>query len=105
MFFQKLDSYDGSELKILTKFLNIYFSVVKKEPELKQEPKSTPVSPEKPKVVVQQVGRSAETEEEPQRANMANGQQPPQTPKDQNQSASNKFIITPDYIQQSKIFF
>lgn len=77
---------------------------MKQEPDLISESKSAPVSPEKPKVVVQQVGRSAETEEEPQRANMANGQQPQQPTRDQNQSASNKFIITPDYIQQSKIF-
>ncbi|XP_033215194.1 nucleosome-remodeling factor subunit NURF301 isoform X2 [Belonocnema kinseyi] len=75
--------------------------VVKKEPDLVSESKSAPVSPEKPKVVVQQVGRNAETEEEPHRTNMANGQQPPQNPRDQNQSGSNKFIITPDYIQQT----
>ena len=75
---------------------------MKKEPEIKVEKSSPPSSPEKPKVVVQQVGKST-TEEEPQRTNVANGQQPLQTPKAQNPSASDDFVLTPDYIQQSKI--
>ena len=59
-------------------------------------------SPKKAKVVVQQVQRETTSEEESKRANVANGQQPSQTPKEPNQSTANKFVLTPDYIQQSK---
>lgn len=55
------------------------------------------------KVVVQQVNRdlsTSETTEETQRTNVVNGQQPTQSTSEQNQS--NKFVLTPDYIQQSK---
>ncbi|XP_076233089.1 nucleosome-remodeling factor subunit NURF301 E(bx) isoform X2 [Calliopsis andreniformis] len=64
-------------------------------------PTSTPSSPEKPKVVVQQVGQpNVPTEEETQKTNVANGQQPLQSLKEGTESA-NKFILTPDYIQQT----
>ncbi|XP_011164539.2 nucleosome-remodeling factor subunit NURF301 isoform X2 [Solenopsis invicta] len=64
---------------------------------------TTPVkSIEKPKVVVQQVGRVGNaTEEDVQKTNIANGQQPSQSAKEGNDSSSNKFILTPDYIQQT----
>ncbi|XP_051172895.1 nucleosome-remodeling factor subunit NURF301-like isoform X2 [Leptopilina boulardi] len=75
--------------------------VIKKETEIKAEVTSTPATPEKPKVVVQQVGRNAETEDGPQKIQMANGQQPLQTLKKEPGQASNKFVITPDYIQQT----
>lgn len=63
----------------------------------------TPKSTDKPKVVVQQVGRVANTtEDDAQKANVANGQQPSsQSLKEGSDSSSNKFILTPDYIQQS----
>ncbi|XP_076674855.1 nucleosome-remodeling factor subunit NURF301 E(bx) isoform X2 [Andrena cerasifolii] len=64
-------------------------------------PPTTPSFPEKPKVVVQQVGQpSVPSEEEPQKTNVANGQQPLQSLKE-NESSANKFILTPDYIQQT----
>lgn len=67
-------------------------------PELPQA--SVPSSPEKPKVVVQQVGRANNiVTEESQKVNVVNGQQPSQSVKDD--SSTNKFILTPDYIQQS----
>ena len=63
---------------------------------------TTSSSPEKPKVVVQQVAQpSVTTEEESQKTNVANGQQPLQSLKEGNDSSANKFILTPDYIQQS----
>ncbi|XP_018361113.1 PREDICTED: nucleosome-remodeling factor subunit NURF301 isoform X2 [Trachymyrmex cornetzi] len=64
---------------------------------------TTPKSTEKPKVVVQQVGRVANvTEDDTQKANIANGQQPSsQSVKEGSDSSSNKFILTPDYIQQT----
>ncbi|XP_036150042.1 nucleosome-remodeling factor subunit NURF301 isoform X2 [Monomorium pharaonis] len=65
---------------------------------------TTPVkSSEKPKVVVQQVGRVANAaEEDVQKMNIANGQQPTsQSTKEGNDSSSNKFVLTPDYIQQT----
>ncbi|XP_018057443.1 PREDICTED: nucleosome-remodeling factor subunit NURF301 isoform X2 [Atta colombica] len=64
---------------------------------------TTPKSTEKPKVVVQQVGRVANvTDDDTQKANIANGQQPSsQSMKEGNDSSSNKFILTPDYIQQT----
>ncbi|XP_018403305.1 PREDICTED: nucleosome-remodeling factor subunit NURF301-like isoform X2 [Cyphomyrmex costatus] len=64
---------------------------------------TTPKSIEKPKVVVQQVGRVANaTEDDVQKANIANGQQPSsQSMKEGSDSSSNKFILTPDYIQQT----
>lgn len=63
---------------------------------------ATPTSPEKPKVVVQQVGQpSVPSEEESQKTTVANGQQPLQTLKEGSDSSGNKFILTPDYIQQS----
>lgn len=69
-------------------------------PEIPQA--ATPKSVEKPKVVVQQVGRVANaTEDDTQKANIANGQQPSQSVKEGSDSSSNKFILTPDYIQQS----
>ncbi|XP_034937972.1 nucleosome-remodeling factor subunit NURF301 isoform X2 [Chelonus insularis] len=61
---------------------------------------STPVQPDKPKVVVQQVSRTSVSEDEPQRTSIANGQQPAQTSKDAS-PGQNKFIVTPDYIQQT----
>lgn len=61
-----------------------------------------PGSPAKPKVVVQQVGRPTSVENEPQRATVANGQQPSQPSQEPNQTSPNKFVLTPDYIQQSK---
>ncbi|XP_031787989.1 nucleosome-remodeling factor subunit NURF301 isoform X3 [Nasonia vitripennis] len=76
---------------------------IKTEPTT-ETPKPTEVSsPKKAKVVVQQVQRGTPNEDEPQRASIVNGQQPAQTPKESsiNQSASNKFVITPDYIQQT----
>ncbi|XP_014482955.1 PREDICTED: nucleosome-remodeling factor subunit NURF301 isoform X2 [Dinoponera quadriceps] len=58
-------------------------------------------SADKPKVVVQQVGRVTNaTEDETQKASIANGQQP-SSQKDGNDSSTNKFILTPDYIQQT----
>lgn len=81
------------------------------EVESKPIPEQTPLvdkgqikkkeTPEKPKVVVQQVGRTGNMTDE-DKLQLANGQQPKATQKDANQSA-NKFIITPDYIQQSKM--
>lgn len=70
-------------------------------PEIPQA--ATPKSTDKPKVVVQQVGRVANaTEDDTQKANIANGQQPSsQSVKEGSDSSSNKFILTPDYIQQS----
>ncbi|XP_046745032.1 nucleosome-remodeling factor subunit NURF301 isoform X7 [Diprion similis] len=64
---------------------------------------ATPGSPVKPKVVVQQVGRpTSGSEAEPQRAALANGQQPSQPSQEPNQTSSpNKFVLTPDYIQQT----
>ncbi|XP_012142204.1 nucleosome-remodeling factor subunit NURF301 E(bx) isoform X2 [Megachile rotundata] len=63
---------------------------------------ATPSSPEKPKVVVQQVAQpSVPSEEEPQKTNVANGQQPLQSLKEGSDSSANKFILTPDYIQQT----
>ena len=59
---------------------------------------------ETPKVVVESVSRdnSAASNEEPTRISIANGQQPAQSAAaDQNQSSSNTFVLTPDYIQQS----
>ncbi|XP_029040603.1 nucleosome-remodeling factor subunit NURF301 isoform X2 [Osmia bicornis bicornis] len=65
-------------------------------------PSTTPTSAEKPKVVVQQVAQPGVTsEEEPQKTNVANGQQPLQSLKEGNDSSANKFILTPDYIQQT----
>lgn len=63
---------------------------------------ATPATPEKPKVVVQQVSRASVSEDEaaPKTA-VANGQQPAKTSKEGSQPAANKFILTPDYIQQS----
>ncbi|XP_047346621.1 nucleosome-remodeling factor subunit NURF301 isoform X1 [Vespa velutina] len=67
-------------------------------PELPQA--SVPNSPEKPKVVVQQVGRANNiVTEESQKINVVNGQQSSQSVKDD--SSTNKFILTPDYIQQT----
>ncbi|XP_024944598.1 nucleosome-remodeling factor subunit NURF301 isoform X2 [Cephus cinctus] len=65
-----------------------------------QSQAATASTPEKPKVVVQQVGRPGSTADaaDTPRTSMANGQQPSQ---DANQSSSNKFILTPDYIQQT----
>ncbi|XP_012254800.2 nucleosome-remodeling factor subunit NURF301 isoform X2 [Athalia rosae] len=61
-----------------------------------------PGSPVKPKVVVQQVGRpTTGGDAEPQRATVANGQQPSQPSQEPNQTAANKFVLTPDYIQQT----
>ncbi|XP_032667402.1 nucleosome-remodeling factor subunit NURF301 isoform X2 [Odontomachus brunneus] len=70
-------------------------------PELSQA--VTTKSADKPKVVVQQVGRVMNaTEDETQKASIANGQQPSsQSQKDGNDSSTNKFILTPDYIQQT----
>ncbi|CAL7947538.1 unnamed protein product [Xylocopa violacea] len=63
---------------------------------------ATSSSPEKPKVVVQQVAQpSVTTEEDSQKTNVANGQQPLQSLKEGNDSSANKFILTPDYIQQT----
>ncbi|XP_011691661.1 PREDICTED: nucleosome-remodeling factor subunit NURF301 isoform X2 [Wasmannia auropunctata] len=64
---------------------------------------ATPKSTEKPKVVVQQVGRMTNaTEDDTQKTNIANGQQPSsQSVKEGSDSSSNKFILTPDYIQQT----
>ncbi|XP_046429162.1 nucleosome-remodeling factor subunit NURF301 isoform X3 [Neodiprion fabricii] len=64
---------------------------------------AAPGSPIKPKVVVQQVGRpTTGSEAEPQRAALANGQQPSQPSQEPNQTSSpNKFVLTPDYIQQT----
>ncbi|XP_031848362.1 nucleosome-remodeling factor subunit NURF301 E(bx) isoform X5 [Nomia melanderi] len=63
---------------------------------------ATPISPEKPKVVVQQVGQpSVPSEEDSQKTTVANGQQPLQTLKEGSDSSGNKFILTPDYIQQT----
>ncbi|KAL6258442.1 hypothetical protein P5V15_010398 [Pogonomyrmex californicus] len=63
---------------------------------------TTPKSTDKPKVVVQQVGRVANvTEDDIQKTNIANGQQPSQALKEGNDSSPNKFILTPDYIQQT----
>ncbi|XP_018314724.1 nucleosome-remodeling factor subunit NURF301 isoform X2 [Mycetomoellerius zeteki] len=64
---------------------------------------TTPKSTEKPKVVVQQVGRVANvTDDDTQKANIANGQQPSsQSVKEGSDSSPNKFILTPDYIQQT----
>ncbi|XP_012274975.1 nucleosome-remodeling factor subunit NURF301 isoform X2 [Orussus abietinus] len=65
-------------------------------------PRVTPSSPGKPKVVVQQVRRSGTAgEDEPQRVNMANGQQLSSQTSKENQQSPNKFILTPDYIQQT----
>lgn len=59
-------------------------------------------SADKPKVVVQQIGRASNSsQDEMQKANIVNGQQPSQSLKEGNDSSSNKFILTPDYIQQS----
>lgn len=55
----------------------------------------TSPEPEKPKVVVQQVSRTSISEDEPPKT-LANGQQPPPGSKE-----ANKFILTPDYIQQT----
>ncbi|XP_026828403.1 nucleosome-remodeling factor subunit NURF301 isoform X1 [Ooceraea biroi] len=61
----------------------------------------TPKSADKPKVVVQQVGRVANAaDDDSQKANIANGQQPSQSQNEEGDS-SNKFILTPDYIQQT----
>ncbi|XP_033322004.1 nucleosome-remodeling factor subunit NURF301 E(bx) isoform X1 [Megalopta genalis] len=61
-----------------------------------------PATTEKPKVVVQQVGQpNVPSEEESQKTNVANGQQPLQTLKEGSDSSGNKFILTPDYIQQT----
>ncbi|XP_025163350.1 nucleosome-remodeling factor subunit NURF301 isoform X1 [Harpegnathos saltator] len=70
-------------------------------PELPQA--ITTKSTDKPKVVVQQVGRVINTtEDDTQKTNIANGQQPTsQSQKDGNDSSTNKFILTPDYIQQT----
>lgn len=70
-------------------------------PELPQT--VTPKSTEKPKVVVQHVGRVANaTEDDNQKTNIANGQQPSsQSAQEESDSSPNKFILTPDYIQQS----
>lgn len=64
---------------------------------------TTPKSTDKPKVVVQQVGRVTNaTEDDTQKMNIANGQQPSsQSVKEGSDSSPNKFILTPDYIQQS----
>lgn len=67
---------------------------VKPEPNTEQTDTS---SPKKSKILVQPTDRKGVAENEPQRANVANGQQPKQTAKDQ----SNDFVLTPDYIQQS----
>ncbi|XP_026669711.1 nucleosome-remodeling factor subunit NURF301 isoform X4 [Ceratina calcarata] len=65
-------------------------------------PSTTSNSPEKPKVVVQQVGQpNVVSEEESQKTNVANGQQPLQSLKEGSDSSANKFILTPDYIQQT----
>lgn len=67
---------------------------------------TTKSAADKPKVVVQQVGRVMNaTEDETQKANIANGQQPSsQSQKEGNDSSTNKFILTPDYIQQSQYY-
>ena len=101
--------------KIITNILHylfyiyIYISFIYIEPQnaietIPETPQTTtPKSTEKPKVVVQQVGRVANvTEDDTQKANIANGQQPSsQSVKEGSDSSSNKFILTPDYIQQS----
>ncbi|XP_077275780.1 nucleosome-remodeling factor subunit NURF301 E(bx) isoform X1 [Temnothorax americanus] len=63
----------------------------------------TPKSADKPKVVVQQVGRVVNAiEDDTQKANIANGQQPSsQSVKEGSDSAPNKFILTPEYVQQT----
>ncbi|KAL0125669.1 hypothetical protein PUN28_004623 [Cardiocondyla obscurior] len=63
----------------------------------------TPKATDKPKVVVQQVGRVANsTEDDTQKTNIANGQQPSsQSVKEKKDSSPDKFILTPDYIQQT----
>lgn len=69
-------------------------------PELSQT--ATPKSADKPKVVVQQVGRVINaTDDETQKANIANGQQPSSQSQKDGNDPTNKFILTPDYIQQS----
>ncbi|XP_063972664.1 nucleosome-remodeling factor subunit NURF301 isoform X2 [Diachasmimorpha longicaudata] len=55
--------------------------------------------PDKPKVVVQPVSKSLDQDEQKGLHTLANGQQPSQTPKDP--LGQNKFILTPDYIQQT----
>ncbi|XP_043274049.1 nucleosome-remodeling factor subunit NURF301 isoform X2 [Venturia canescens] len=64
---------------------------------------AVPATPEKPKVVVQQVSRASIPENESsQKTPLPNGQQPAQGSKDVTQTTSaNKFILTPDYIQQT----
>lgn len=86
-------------------YIKYYFNLIEPQtgtesiPEL---PSTTPTSAEKPKVVVQQVAQpSVTSEEEPQKTNVANGQQPLQSLKEGNDSSANKFILTPDYIQQT----
>jgi hypothetical protein len=62
----------------------------------------TPKVTDKPKVVVQQVGRVTNaTEDDSQKVNIANGQQPSSQSQKEEGDTSNKFILTPDYIQQS----
>lgn len=91
----------------LTKQLLIYtsFSI---EPQgaietIPEFPQAVTPKSDKPKVVVQQVGRVTNaTEDDAQKANIANGQQPSsQSLKEGSDSSPNKFILTPDYIQQS----
>jgi len=63
---------------------------------------ATRKSTDKPKVVVQQVRVANMTEDDTQKANIANGQQPSsQSVNEGSDSSPKKFILTPDYIQQS----
>lgn len=80
---------------------------MKAEPatQTKTEVKAEPTSPKKAKVVVQQVQRGSTTGDDAQKNKVANGQQPAETPKDAKTTSDNEFILTPDYIQQSKFFF
>ncbi|XP_015116667.1 nucleosome-remodeling factor subunit NURF301 isoform X2 [Diachasma alloeum] len=71
--------------------------VVAKE-NIPETPKQTQ-QPEKPKVVVQPVSKTLDQEDQKGLHTLANGQQPSQTPKDP--LGQNKFILTPDYIQQT----
>ncbi|XP_058794232.1 nucleosome-remodeling factor subunit NURF301 isoform X2 [Phymastichus coffea] len=81
-------------------------ATVKPEPgtPAKTEVKVEPTSPKKAKVVVQQVRGNVPVTtsgDDVQKNNVANGQQPGETSKDTNAAAGNKFILTPDYIQQT----
>lgn len=88
--------------KFKTNSLYLFLLESQKGAETIPETTSPTKSADKPKVVVQQVGRVTNTTmDDLQKTNIANGQQPSSQSVKEGDDSSNKFILTPDYIQQS----